>query len=205
MKKLRGRPDSQNLPLHREHLLKVAGDEFLAQGYDGANLDVIARKAGVSKVTIYRRFASKAGLFEAVALRSVGAMRQRSRSVQILDRNPQEVLMEFAEAIYEGSTRRTTVAVMRLAIAEMKNFPNIARMLWDHRFETLAPLHHYLQQLHKAGVLRVPDTWEASTQFGALVTGGLGLMLDAPIRTQAERTRWLKSAVGLFLDGCRVG
>ena len=205
MKKLRGRPDSENLPLHREHLLKIASDEFLDNGYDAANLDVIASKAGVSKVTIYRRFASKAGLFEAVALRSVAAMRQRSRSIQTRDRNPHEVLMEFAVAIYEGATRRRTVAVMRLAIAEMKNFPDIARMLWDHRFETLAPLHRYLQELHKAGVIRVPDAWGAATQFTALVTGGLGFMLEAPIRTQAARSRWLKSAVGIFLNGCRVG
>jgi len=156
MKKLRGRPDSKSLPLHRERLLQTASDEFLEKGYDGASLDAIAARAGVSKVTIYRRFDSKAGLFEAVALRSVEKLRRRYQSVQTHGRSHRDVLMEFAIALYEGATRRETAAVMQLAIAEMKKFPAVAQTLWNHRFETLAPLHKYLGEQRAAGCSNSP-------------------------------------------------
>ena len=61
MKKLRGRPDNLTLRLHREWLVKVASDEFLKKSFKGTSLDDIAAKAGVSKVTIDRRYGSKAG------------------------------------------------------------------------------------------------------------------------------------------------
>jgi len=204
MKKLRGRPDSKSLPLHRERLLQTASDEFLEKGYDGASLDAIAARAGVSKVTIYRRFDSKAGLFEAVALRSVEKLRRRYQSVQTHGRSHRDVLMEFAIALYEGATRRETAAVMQLAIAEMKKFPAVAQTLWNHRFETLAPLHKYLAEQHAAGLLKFTDPWAATMQFSGMVSGGIGSVVEPPIRHRAARKRWVESAVSLFLDGCRT-
>ena len=40
---------------------------FLAQGFDAASMGEIARKAGVSKGTLYVYFKSKEDLFEAIA------------------------------------------------------------------------------------------------------------------------------------------
>jgi AcrR family transcriptional regulator len=118
--------NSQALPVHRERLLAAASEVFLADGFKGASVDVIAVKAGVSKVTIYRRYTSKAGLFEAVALRSVERLRRKSREVETTDRPPADVLHDFALAIYEGVTHAESVAVMRLAIAEASQFPEAA-------------------------------------------------------------------------------
>lgn len=202
MKKLRGRPDSDTLPLHRERLLQAASDEFMVRGYKGASLDAIAAKAGVSKVTIYRRFGSKSGLFEAIALRSVEQLRRAFREVATQDRAPREVLLDFALAIYRGSTRAETVAVMRLAIAEAPVFPEVAKMLWDHRFETLAPLALYLEQLAAAGTISIDNPMAAAVQFSSMVSGGIGSLADKPIRSVAERQRWIESAVSLFLHGC---
>src|SRR5271156_6584902 len=120
MKKLRGRPDNDTLPAHRERLLQVADEEFMAMGYQDTSLDAIAGKAGVSKVTIYRRFGSKAGLFEAIALRSVEEFRRTYREVKTTGRAPFDVLLDFALAAYDGATRPETVAVVQLAVAEAK-------------------------------------------------------------------------------------
>jgi AcrR family transcriptional regulator len=44
------------------HLISVAGDEFVAQGFSEASVSRIAKNAGVSKKTIYARFPNKEAL-----------------------------------------------------------------------------------------------------------------------------------------------
>lgn len=53
-------------PHLRERLITVATDEFAEQGYQGATLDGIAARAGVTKGGLYFHFAGKEALFFAV-------------------------------------------------------------------------------------------------------------------------------------------
>lgn len=50
----------------RENILKSAEAEFLAQGFSGASLRKIAAGAGVTTGALYRHFADKADLFDAL-------------------------------------------------------------------------------------------------------------------------------------------
>ena len=50
-----------------EQVLAGAHDVFMAEGYEGANVDAIAKAAGVSKATLYSYFPDKKSLFAAVA------------------------------------------------------------------------------------------------------------------------------------------
>jgi len=50
----------------RQTLLNVAAEEFARQGYDQANINVIATKAGFAKGTIYNYFPSKQALLLAL-------------------------------------------------------------------------------------------------------------------------------------------
>lgn len=52
----------------RATLMKAAGDLIREVGYDGATLDAIARRAGMSRGAIYGNFANRDDLFAAVAL-----------------------------------------------------------------------------------------------------------------------------------------
>lgn len=49
-----------------EKLLDSAKEEFLTQGFEGANIRSIAKKCGVSTNAIYNRFGSKDQLFSAI-------------------------------------------------------------------------------------------------------------------------------------------
>src|SRR4051795_11788412 len=51
----------------RRQIIEGARAVFLAQGFDAASMGEIARKAGVSKGTLYVYFDSKEKLFEAFA------------------------------------------------------------------------------------------------------------------------------------------
>jgi AcrR family transcriptional regulator len=48
----------------RELIVSTATDVFAARGYDGASIDEIARRAGVSAPVVYDHFASKQDLYE---------------------------------------------------------------------------------------------------------------------------------------------
>ena len=50
----------------RHQLIEVAEEIFLERGYHAATVDDIARRAGMSKKTIYVMFESKAALFDAL-------------------------------------------------------------------------------------------------------------------------------------------
>ncbi len=52
-----------------ETILDAALDEFMAYGLRRTNVDVVAKRAGVSRATLYRRFDGKDALVQAVLIR----------------------------------------------------------------------------------------------------------------------------------------
>ena len=52
-----------------ESILDAATEVFAAEGYEGANMDVIAARGGATKPTLYARFGSKDELFAAAVAR----------------------------------------------------------------------------------------------------------------------------------------
>jgi AcrR family transcriptional regulator len=64
-----GRPLLEDVPRRNEHLLDIATEVFVRQGYNATTLDRIAAEAGVAKRTIYARYTDKQALFFAVMRR----------------------------------------------------------------------------------------------------------------------------------------
>src|SRR5215475_5098081 len=58
---LNGRSDAK-----RDAILRGAKAVFLKQGFESTSMDVVALRAGVSKMTVYRHFGSKEALFAGV-------------------------------------------------------------------------------------------------------------------------------------------
>jgi AcrR family transcriptional regulator len=58
----------------KRRILDAGEAEFAAKGFDGARLGTIARAAGVQQALIHHYFVDKAGLYEAVAERAIGAI-----------------------------------------------------------------------------------------------------------------------------------
>ncbi|HEY5298337.1 MAG TPA: TetR/AcrR family transcriptional regulator [Verrucomicrobiae bacterium] len=59
----------------RGRILSAALAEFAAQGFAGARVDVIARRAAINKRMLYHYFGDKEGLFKAVLRRKVAERR----------------------------------------------------------------------------------------------------------------------------------
>ena len=79
---MKGKP-SANVDRTRKLILKHAMAEFATKGYDGARVDSIALRFGLSKNMLYHYFGSKEGLFIAVLEDAYEAFRARQADIEI--------------------------------------------------------------------------------------------------------------------------
>ncbi|HEY1662237.1 MAG TPA: TetR/AcrR family transcriptional regulator [Verrucomicrobiae bacterium] len=73
----------------RERILAAALKEFAANGFAGARVDVIARRAAINKRMLYHYFGDKEGLFKAVLRRKIS---ERQAWAETLTGDPAETL-----------------------------------------------------------------------------------------------------------------
>ncbi len=69
------KPTFDNIPAEkREKILSVALNEFATKGFENANINTIAQKAGISVGSIYKYFDSKADLFSTTVYNGIRAL-----------------------------------------------------------------------------------------------------------------------------------
>ncbi|WP_102146101.1 TetR/AcrR family transcriptional regulator [Mycobacterium hubeiense] len=90
-------------------ILKAAAEEVALVGLARASLDVIARQAGVSRSTLYRRFPSRDALITELGRRTFEFAMQRLSTVA-MDSGPKDAAVA---AFCEGLRLLTTEPVMR--------------------------------------------------------------------------------------------
>lgn len=155
-------------------ILAAARDLFLAEGYDGVNLDRIAERGQVSRQTVYNRFGSKEAVFRAVIERHWENLRSAdlfSFSSQDPDaRDPALVLHRFADAILRFVMESEQISFTRLVIAESRRLPWIAHDFYRLGKEpALKAFAAALGAMTEAGALACPDAELAAHQFLGLL------------------------------------
>jgi len=187
---------SQTRPLradarrNRDRVLEAARAAFGAEGSD-VSLDEIARRAGVGAGTVYRHFATKEALFEAVVFDRIGELVEEARALSG-DPDPGRAFSSFIERLArEGALKRDLVeALANDGIRLQLGGAPIVRELT----EVLAEL---LCRAQRAGVVRsdigVDDVL-------ALLTGAAYAICHS--RADDERTRRL---LAVMYDGLRAG
>src|SRR5688572_26520085 len=99
-------------------ILDAAAEVFWERPTDNLSLEEVARRAGVAKQTVLRRFGSKAGLLAAAAEREVARVRAERGDVVPGD-------VEHAVSLLVGHYERIGDAVLRL-LAEEARSPALA-------------------------------------------------------------------------------
>lgn len=74
----RGRPTAEDIARIERAILSTARDMFLAEGFDGVAMDGVAAATGISRTTLYNRYATKADLFRAVIQETLSLWYARS-------------------------------------------------------------------------------------------------------------------------------
>jgi TetR/AcrR family transcriptional regulator len=89
----RTRPDS------RTRILAAAAHEFAARGFEGANMDRLARAARLNKAMIYYHFRGKAALYGEVFREFIRGVLDRLHAVEESDADPRDKIRAFVLAI----------------------------------------------------------------------------------------------------------
>ncbi len=105
------RPLRADARRNRDRVLAAARAAFGAEGSD-VSLDEIARRAGVGPGTVYRHFATKEALFEAVVFDRIGELVQEARAL-LSDPDPGRAFASFVERLgREGAVKRDLVEAL---------------------------------------------------------------------------------------------
>jgi TetR/AcrR family transcriptional regulator len=101
----------------QESLLAAAAEVFSENGFSGARVDEIARRAKANKAMIYYHFRSKDKLYEAVLLRIFGSVHDALESVARAEADPHRRLVGLYRALADFFGRQP--AYPRLILREM--------------------------------------------------------------------------------------
>ena len=156
-----------------QRILASAKALFLAAGYDGVNLDQVARHAGVSRQTVYNNFGSKQAVFRAVVQQHWTSFHfDGDPHVATTDavNDPEASLRRFAAALVAFVGETDQVAFSRLVVAESRHSPWVAEDFYRlGKQPLLRMLTDLLARLTHARLLACPDPHIAARQFLGLI------------------------------------
>jgi AcrR family transcriptional regulator len=201
-----GRPPASAGSAKQDAIIEAAAELFLEQGFGSASMDEIARRAGVSKATVYSHFDSKPALFGAIVQHRC----QRTMSAMLAEMSDQpveETLTAVGRQFLDVLMMPGSLPLYRVVLAEAPRFPELGLVFYQAAPERCAvALAQYLAELDARGVLAVSEPRRAAEQFLSAVLGHIHIRMllgvsDAPPSPE-ERGRQVAAAVSTFLNGC---
>lgn len=154
----RGRPTVIGADERREMILNALGDLFCDAGMNGVTMAAVARKAGMSKRTVYEVFSDRAALFGAYLKRLRGDFVQPLNAAA-LDL-PLEVRLRLLLAPRPCPTSfDLPLAILRAMIAEAPDRPDMARSFLDEGPRAIqALIRDELDRAVRRGEIVIGDT-----------------------------------------------
>jgi len=147
----RAAPRWRRLPEERpRQIIDAALEVFGERGLSGARLDDIARRAGVSKGTIYLYFPNKEELFREV-VRAVVVNRVRQAAEMPATDDPAADLRRYMHALWEFVRSKDFQTIFKLVTGELHNFPDLAEF---YGREVIMPSTQLLAGMISRGIER---------------------------------------------------
>lgn len=193
----------------KEKLRKTAETEFLARGYEGAQVVRILDEAGGSRSLYYREYKTKEALFRDVMDGLCANILAPLNIPGGTDGDPSDVLATLASSMLEIILSDEGVRLYRLIIAEGANFPDIAETYFSAGHDTATEfLAGYLSSLAAADPeqWRIADPYISAQIFYGMVKSDLQ-QRSAAMKTEhsaEDRARHVELVVEIFLRGIRV-
>jgi TetR/AcrR family transcriptional regulator, mexJK operon transcriptional repressor len=147
-----------------------AAAEVLAERGLAAPIEEIARRAGVSKQTIYNRYGAKTELVRALVERRVDSITAPLRDPGAED-HPEQTLAAYARTLLQVISD-SGYSVMRLSIQSAVELPDLAREVFETGpLRSRAQLAAFLEKENSKGRLKIDDPMQAAEFFGGMVLG----------------------------------
>ena len=186
-----------------DQVLEGARRVFMADGFEGASVDEIARQASVSKATLYSYFPDQRLLFMEVA--NAECARQSREALDSIDMAapPREVLDQAGHHFLRFITSTFGQQIFRICVAESDRFPELGQQFYNSGPAVMrAEMAAYFQQAVDRGELVVDDFVLAADQFGELCKADVWTRLIFGVSksvSDAEIDRVVEGAVETFM------
>jgi len=196
----RGRPTAETTQRRMRHLLHVAREIFVRQGYRAAKMDEIAVAAGITKRTIYAWHSDKEALFRAC----IESGTDRFPKLKPHDGDVFGALERYVEELHRELSGESSYGLGILFLREAQEFPELAepiqRSFQDYLIEPLAAFlrRHRLEEI---------GTVERTMLFVAMALAPLHnmMLLGTPLPPSAQLKAHARRCVAVFLHGSLDG
>jgi len=186
----------------RLDILAAAQEEFKEKGFLGASMDSLAKRAEVSKRTVYNHFPSKEVLFHNIVK-------------QLCDSFSQAVNIEYhcnkplAEQMYIAAMSEIQLLASdcfrdlnRITLAEFIRSPELASSTLEHLGQQKDGLHVWINEAINNGRLKTVDADYAAQQFLGLIKASAfwpQLLMNQDFPTSEQQKIIADDAVLMFL------
>jgi TetR/AcrR family transcriptional repressor of mexJK operon len=158
-------------------ILDAAAALFLAQGYLAVSMDAVARRAGVSKATLYAHFPGKDALFRVMVEEQCARMAAEATASAGHEDEIGVTLERLGVAMLRFLVAPETLAIHRIVQTEAAREPELAAAFYAAGPATVrALLAAWIAEAQARGQLRPDlDPARAAVEFSALLRADLWL------------------------------
>lgn len=133
-----------------EEIVAAALEEFVERGFALTRLQDVARRAGVTKGTIYLYFPSKEALFKAVVRQTiVPVIAEGEAMAQSFTGSARDLFEQLVRKYWQMVGETSLIGIPKLMMAEAQNFPVLTRFYYD---EVVTRGHRLMASVIERGI-----------------------------------------------------
>ena len=186
----------------RIQILEAAIDLFCDQGFPNTSMDEVAKKAGVSKQTVYSHFGCKDDLFVA-SIESKCVVHRLTDDLFSDPLQPEKALACFGEYFSEMIVSPEALKVFTACVAQAETHPEISALFFDAGPEHLLDLMaNYLTLVEQGGVYQFDNPRSCSVRLCLMMFGEMRMKLELGLGVEdliEGRAEYIQECVDMFL------
>jgi len=186
----------------RAQILEAAIELFCGHGFPNTSMDEVARKAGVSKQTVYSHFGCKDGLFIA-SIKSKCVVSQLTSELFGDASEPERTLTDFGEYFGAMIVSPEAITVFTACVAQAETHPEISALFFDAGPQHLLDmLSGYLKEVDKKGEYRFDAPRDCAVRLCLMMFGEMRMKLELGLDVDElidGRSGYIKECVAMFL------
>jgi AcrR family transcriptional regulator len=135
-----------------QELLDAALELFVEKGFAATRSEEVARRAGVSKGTLYLYYPSKEELFKAVVRQSLShIIAEGLELAESFEGSTSDLLVKLMKTWWQRVGNTPAAGIHKVVLAEVRNFPELAQFYTD---EVIVPADRLFSTTVQRGIDR---------------------------------------------------
>ncbi|MFP5511741.1 MAG: TetR/AcrR family transcriptional regulator [Alphaproteobacteria bacterium] len=186
-------------------IMEAAGALFLEHGYSAVSMDAVAKKANVSKATLYAHFGSKEELFRAMVACECANSVMAGVWDEAMRLPATDGLRLIGRTFVRFIASAKALGLYRMVLGEVLRQPQLAQAFYESGpAETFMRAREFMAHAVGTGELAITDFDLATHQFFGLLKANMHMKLLLCLSERPgdeELERFVDAAVDLFAKG----